>query len=804
MAFDLASAKPVNPSQPSGGFDLSTAQPVSEASNNSNFAPGSLGSRAEDVASGANRFFTTILPGLPVDTVMNVVDLLKAGAGTAYHAATGNPIPSALELTDRTKVPLSSANIQQNLEKYAPTLAENNRPVNEDATGRVLHNVGIGAGGAIAGTGMSGASIPAAANNVALSVAPSIAQGVVAEKYPDSPILQLAASIGTSALQSGVRYGVPELTKRMLRGGEEGRQNAQATIAQFGQAGEVPTVGQATQSRTYRAAENLLSRVPGGAGPIITKAENLSTNLGNKVNEIADSLSPSATPEQAGRAIYKGITGDHMKDPSQAFIPKARAVQQALYQKLDNYIDPASEVPVSNTLAALNKLTSPIPGAPNLSETPLMSNATLNTVKGAISADLGYVNGKYVADPRGPISYKTVPQGEAQTVGTMSADPRGPVTYRGVNNSPPVESNLFSPSVVRGTVADSNAGDIVTTAGQRYSESTVNPVGSNVTAAGSRYVQPGGMSNGITSTFAPKEVLPYRAIKEMRTRIGEKIADTDLSPDVSKNQLRSLYAALSKDMEQAATDAGPQALAAFKRANGYTSAMHDRIDLLQSVIDKNGGPEKIFNAATSGTKDGATVLRTVMRSLPEDGKKMLSASILRRMGKALPGHQDANGDVFSTNRFLTQWNTMSPEAKAAAFGGYSKDFGKNMDALAGVSANLREGSKVFANPSGTAQAVSQQTAALGILGALATGHVVTAAAGVGGIGAANLAARALTSPRIVKWMVKTTQLPKAQFQNQVRILALTGQREKDQDMIDVAAALQKQGNQPDNASANEN
>ncbi len=181
-----------------------------------------------------------------------------------------------------------------------------------------------------------------------------------------------------------------------------------------------------------------------------------------------------------------------------------------------------------------------------------------------------------------------------------------------------------------------------------------------------------------------------------------------------------------------------------------------------------------------------------MRSLPLDSKKMLSASILTRMGKALPGMQDASGDVFSTNRFLTQWNTMSPEAKQAAFGGYSPEFSKNMDALASVASNLREGSKVFANPSGTAQAVSQQTAALGILGALATGHPATAALGASAIGGANLAARALTNPGVVKWMVKATKVPANQLDAQIRLLALTGQKQNDQDMIDVANALQEQ------------
>ncbi len=73
------------------------------------------------------------------------------------------------------------------------------------------------------------------------------------------------------------------------------------------------------------------------------------------------------------------------------------------------------------------------------------------------------------------------------------------------------------------------------------------------------------------------------------------------------------------------------------------------------MVEKNGGPEKVFQAAMSGTKDGATTLRAVMRSLPEDGQKAVSAAVIKRMGLANPGAQNAAGDAFSPNTFLTNW-----------------------------------------------------------------------------------------------------------------------------------------------------
>ena len=68
-------------------------------------------------------------------------------------------------------------------------------------------------------------------------------------------------------------------------------------------------------------------------------------------------------------------------------------------------------------------------------------------------------------------------------------------------------------------------------------------------------------------------------------------------------------------------------------------------------------------SATSGTREGATTLRAVLQSLPEDGQKQVAAAVIRRMGRANPSAQDDLGEAFSSERFLTMWNSMAPEAK---------------------------------------------------------------------------------------------------------------------------------------------
>lgn len=254
-------------------------------------------------------------------------------------------------------------------------------------------------------------------------------------------------------------------------------------------------------------------------------------------------------------------------------------------------------------------------------------------------------------------------------------------------------------------------------------------------------------------------LLPYEAVKKLRTIVGEQLADAPFAGDVPRSQWKRLYAALSEDLERNVKTVGPEAERALARANRYYEAGVRRLDTIASVIDRNGGPEAVFRAAISGTKEGATTLRAVMQSLPKDAQRMLSASVIRRLGRATPGRQDDLGEQFSTETFLTNWNSLSPEAKRVLFDRYGEGFRADMDRIAKLAANLREGSAVFRNPSGTAQAGIQYTTVGAFVMSVMTGNFGAAGAIAGGAAMANVAARLLTHPPYVRWMARATQAP---------------------------------------------
>lgn len=295
--------------------------------------------------------------------------------------------------------------------------------------------------------------------------------------------------------------------------------------------------------------------------------------------------------------------------------------------------------------------------------------------------------------------------------------------------------------------------------------------------------------------------MPYEAVKALRSRIGEELSDFSLTTDRPTREYKQLYAALSQDLEEAARKQGPQAEAAAKRANNYTRAASDRLEQVQRVVDKNGGPEKVYAAAMSGTRDGGTTLRSVLQSLDKDGQKAVSAAVIKRMGLATAGQQGAAGDTFSAQTFLTNWNNVSPEAKRALFDRLGPKYSADIDRISRVAENIRTGSKVYANPAGTADRGLAYTYYGGVLPSTAllgatTGNVAPFVGAVLGGVSANVLARAMTNPKIVSWLARNTEAPVSTLPQAV--MTLRNVSANDPDVQELVAELSQPSQQAEN------
>ena len=272
-------------------------------------------------------------------------------------------------------------------------------------------------------------------------------------------------------------------------------------------------------------------------------------------------------------------------------------------------------------------------------------------------------------------------------------------------------------------------------------------------------------------------------MKALRTKIGSAMDDKALLADTSQAELKRLYAALSRDIEEAANAAG--AGAEFSRANAYWKAGRDRIDGILQPLVKGNTVDDIYNAVFGNEMrnlkvQSPTTIRTLMKSLPEAERKDVASEFIRRMGMPSPGAAGAEGiqEGFNPARFLTNYNKMQDPVKSAVFSGVD-GLADAMDNLAVASGAVKDIQKM-ANPSGTAQQLMVMNLLMGLGGAVGGGAsgmaagVGTAAAGVAGVAGIG---KLMTSPKFIRWLsdavaTEITNQPMAWGPMLTRLLAI--------------------------------
>lgn len=238
--------------------------------------------------------------------------------------------------------------------------------------------------------------------------------------------------------------------------------------------------------------------------------------------------------------------------------------------------------------------------------------------------------------------------------------------------------------------------------------------------------------------------LSWKAASDLRSSIGQSIGKlSGPMADMDGGRLKQVYGTLTRDLETAARDAGPEAERAWRRANNYYRRGAER---LNEYLDKTvtaDSPERAFEAFAAMMKDGRSTadarrIYTIKASMPREEWGTVAASIVDRLGRAAPGGQNAGGDVFSPSKFLTEWNRLSPAAKSVLLPEGQR---KQMEQLAQVAEGVRR-ANAERNFSNTGTATGWLAVVFGSAADLGT----TAAA----VGGATVGARAMTSERFLR------------------------------------------------------
>jgi len=259
--------------------------------------------------------------------------------------------------------------------------------------------------------------------------------------------------------------------------------------------------------------------------------------------------------------------------------------------------------------------------------------------------------------------------------------------------------------------------------------------------------------------------LPYKTMKAVRSNIGELLSDKTIQKDITQKELSRLYGALSQDMKQATINIGDDAYRTFNRANNYWSSGSTRIgDYMDNLIKKTE-PAKVYNNIMSEAKNGVAQLSAIKKSLKPEEFDTFRSFVIREMGKAKAGMQDATGDVFTINGFLTEFNKLPKDAKNVLFGGKFAPSGIRLNNLAKAFSQIKDIDKLQ-NFSGTGRTL--------ITGATGAGLVLQPITTMTLLGSGYGSAKLMTNPNFVKWIGEGARIksPNALTQHLTKLTAI--------------------------------
>lgn len=255
------------------------------------------------------------------------------------------------------------------------------------------------------------------------------------------------------------------------------------------------------------------------------------------------------------------------------------------------------------------------------------------------------------------------------------------------------------------------------------------------------------------------EGLSFNDLRQLRTTVRGLRPAEGSATGINKVATERVYRALTEDMLDLARQAGgEEAVKAVRRADQLTRAFEvaRKPELLKILKAESG--EKVFDEVIrlASEKGGADWRRlaAVRKSAGPDAWNDMAAAALRNMGRPTPG---AKGSVdapdFSPATFMTNWNKLSDRGKSILFGQTdSGDLRSALDDLAKVVGEMKRVERL-GNPSGTWRGI--------VGGATGAGLYVDPLSTLGTLAGANVAARAMMSPRVVRWLTGVAKIQEA-------------------------------------------
>lgn len=273
--------------------------------------------------------------------------------------------------------------------------------------------------------------------------------------------------------------------------------------------------------------------------------------------------------------------------------------------------------------------------------------------------------------------------------------------------------------------------------------------------------------------------ISYPRLKTFRSTVGAKLASPSLLGE-ERGALKRIYGALSEDMKEAVVaNGGEKGLQAFNKANNAFARSQAFLEKNIDPLINAKTPEQVYQLALAGTKQGGTNVKKVMTSLNPTQKEFVEGTVLKQMGTASAGAQDATGEVFSPAKFLTEWNKMSPEAKRAIFKPQQVEAVNNLNKAISL---IKDSSKAKQTSN------NLPYASWAGLGGVTAANPAT---GLGLVGGARITSSMMANPRFVNWLAKTPGVKQIDIPKHLGMLSVIASKDPDirEDVLDYLGSI---------------
>jgi hypothetical protein len=247
--------------------------------------------------------------------------------------------------------------------------------------------------------------------------------------------------------------------------------------------------------------------------------------------------------------------------------------------------------------------------------------------------------------------------------------------------------------------------------------------------------------------------LSIDAIRRLRTSTRAEAMSEGLRGTDYQRRAGQVLDALSEDI---AAQLPADAAAAFRRQDAaYRERLNTIDDVMENVIGPRGdrSAEAVANRLIQMGRGDSARLRSFLSAVTPEEAGIVRGSLIQEMGRSTSGQQNAAGDAFSLQTFLSNWDRMPERTRGLLFRGESR---QAIEDLARVAEGARA-SRAYANTSGTAGALNagRTVSAIGQLGSTAS------ALGSFGLSviAENLTGRLLASQRFAQWLARAPRDP---------------------------------------------